>query len=440
MTLTAMANMSLAITDVVMMGWLGPMQLGAGAAISDLYSILFYLAAGVAAAGSPILASLIGAQSTQYLRGAFTEIILAAIGFGMLLLPIAWHSALLLEWLGMEVELLPDASRYAHWLSITLIPMLLSRVCIAWFSAIEKTHIILLGTVVSIPLNVVGNGMFMFGWFGAPALGMPGAGVSSFLVSMTLAAYLLVAVFRSRAFATAPAGKPTLRGIRDCLSTGLPIGVSSLAEVGVFLASTVIVVKFGAAAVAAHAVALRLSGLLYAFTLGISQAVTVRVALWRGGNDPSRLRFTVKTGFALSVLLGVVELIALWSFAEPIVGLVLGSGVDPVAFALSVSLVLMLAPLEAVTNVATVAIGALRGLGDTRVPMVYSLASLWGIGFPLALYLAFARELGAEGFWLGLLVGTVSIACLCVARVRRVFFRTRYDAGCEVPGAATDPT
>jgi multidrug resistance protein, MATE family len=420
LTLTALANMSLSITDVVMMGWLGPKQLGAGAAISDLYSILFYLAAGIAAAGSPILATMRGAHTTRYLRGAFAEIVLATLAFGLLLVPLAWHSALVPEWLGMEVELLPDATRYAHWLAMTLLPMLLVRVCISWFSAIEATHVVLVGTLVSIPLNILGNGMFMFGWFGAPILGMPGAGVSSFLIAVLLAIYLMVAVIRSRPYLEASACAPTAGGIRDCWATGLPIGISSLAELGVFLSSTVIIIKFGAAAVAAHAVALRLSGLLYAFTLGISQAVTVRVAHWRGTGDPDRVRVTARIGIGMAVVLGLIEWIMLWTFAQPIVELVLGSSVEPTVSSLAITLILILAPLEAISTVGTVAIGALRGVKDTRVPMYYSLYSLWGVGFPVALYLAFARNLGTEGFWIGLLVGTLCITVLCVARVLRI--------------------
>ncbi len=422
LTLTAMANMSLAITDVVMMGWIGALELGAGAAISDLYSILFYLAAGVAAAGAPILSSQFGGHSTARLRGTFAEVVIATLGFGLLLAPAVWHGAVVLELLGIEAKVLPDATRYAHWMALTMLPMLAVRACVSWFSAIERTHVVLIGTLITIPANIVGNGMFMFGWFGAPAMGMPGAGVSSFVIAVLLAAGLLTSVRRSAPYTSSPATDPSRRGIFDCWATGLPIGISSLAEVGVFLGATVVMVTFGAAAVAAHAVALRLSGVLYALTLGISQAVTVRVARWNGAGNDRKLRDTVYTATAFGAVICIADIVVVWYFADSIVAVVLGAEhAGSTAFALAVILVRVLAPIEGISALAGVAIGSLRGLKDTRVPMVYSLVGLWGVGAPIAIYLGFSRGLGATGIWLGLLLGVVAVAIPCITRALRVF-------------------
>ncbi len=422
LTLTAMANMSLAITDVIMMGWIGALQLGAGAAISDLYSILFYLAAGIASGGTPILSSLIGANHAVDLRRAFLDTLAATCLAGVLLAPVVWHGATVLGVLGIESAVLPDATRYAHWMAATLLPMLVVRTCVSWFSATQRTQLVLVATLCTIPLNIIGNGMFMFGWLGAPAMGMPGAGVSSFLVAIGLAAGLLVAVLRSGRWRAAGASGPSLRGIVDCWTTGLPIGVSSLAEYGVFLGSTVFMVTFGAAAVAAHAVAMRLSGVLFALSLGISQAATVRVAYWQGAGDGLRVRVTAATAMTIAGAICLFDCLLLWLFAEPIVSLFLvGEDAGSPAFVLAVVLVGILAPVEGIGAFSTVAIGALRGLKDTRTPMVHSLAGLWGVGVPVAIYLSLTRSLGATGIWWGLLAGSVVVTLLVVARSFRMF-------------------
>src|SRR5690606_6624174 len=165
LTLTALANMGVSITDVIMIGWLGPMLLGAGAAISDLYSIFYYLAAGIASAGAATLASAIGASNHERLRGMFTEVLIATLAAGAVLVPLVWHGAVVLAWLGIEAEVLPDAAGYAHWLAAAMLPMLVVRACIAWFSAVGRTTVVFAFTLSAIPLNVVANGVLMFGWF-----------------------------------------------------------------------------------------------------------------------------------------------------------------------------------------------------------------------------------------------------------------------------------
>lgn len=192
-------------------------------------------------------------------------------------------------------------------------------------------------------------------------------------------------------------------------------------RLGVYLMSTVIMVKFGAAAVAAHAVTLRLSGLVYAIPLGLSQAVTVRVAYWHGAGRNDRVRRSVRTGLALSLIVAVIYLIAIAALAGPVAQIFLGTG--PAA-SLAVVLLTILAVVEFFTAPGTVAFGALRGIKDTRVPMLFSLTCLWGLGFCAGMILGFSADAGASGFWLGLLLGSIAIAGLSLARVRRKF---QYD-------------
>ncbi len=429
LTLTALANMGVSITDVIMIGWLGPMLLGAGAAISDLYSIFYYLAAGIASAGAAILSSAIGASNHERLRGMFAEVLIATLAAGAVLVPLVWHGAVVLAWLGIEAEVLPDAAGYAHWLAAAMLPMLVVRACIAWFSAVGRTTVVFAFTLSAIPLNVVANGVLMFGWFGGPVLGMPGAGAASLLVALYLAGGLSLAVCRSEVFRRAPPGRPRARGIVECWSIGVPVGVSSLAELGVYLFSTVIVVAFGAAAVAAHAVVLRLSGVLYAFALGLSQAVTVRVARGAGTGSAEQVARLVGAALALACVIALVEWVALWIFADRIAALFIPAGSHAASTAaLAALLIGILAPVEAIGAIGTTAIGALRGVGDTRVPMAWSLAALWGVGFCVAMYLAFEREMGVAGYWIGLLAGTVVLSAACLVRMwRRLVPRGRHD-------------
>lgn len=416
LTLASLGSMSLAITDVVMMGWIGPMQLGAGAAVSDWYSIVFYLASGAAAAGAASLSSLIGAGRACRLRSVFIETLIATLVLGLLLSPLVWHAARLLGWLGIEESVLADASGYARWMTLALAPMLLFRVCQSYVSAAAHTRVVFMATVSAIPINIVGNGAFMFGWFGVSPMGMPGAGVSSFLVALFLAVVLVMAVLANDSFRQADPARPTMQGIRECLSTGIPIGVGNLAEYGVYLLSTVLMVGFGAVAVGAHAVALRLSGVLFAFPLGLSQAVTVRIALFAGAGQLQALEGVVRIAAVMGLVLCLVDVVVLYAFAEQIAGLFLDRGAATGgAMALAVTLLWILAPAEALSVAGTLAAAALRGLKDTRVPMLHSMFAHWGAGFPASICLGFGLGFGAVGYWTGLLVGA-SVGALLISR------------------------
>lgn len=168
-------------------------------------------------------------------------------------------------------------------MAITLLPMLGVAVWRQLLAAFADTRCIFRITLVTLALNAAGNYVFMFGKLGAPALGLAGAGLSSALCAIFMFGALSFHVLRNPAYSRYRLlkGRMTPDGSRlfELFRIGLPIGVSSLGEVGVYLLSTAVVAIFGASALAAHAVALRMAGVLYAFPPGLSQAATVRVGL-----------------------------------------------------------------------------------------------------------------------------------------------------------------
>lgn len=433
--LTALVNMGISLTDVLMMGWLGPTEMAAGAAVSDFYSVFFYLAAGVLAAVSPLVAQARGARTPREVRRATRQGFWAAL---LLSLPgalIVWHADRAMAWLGVAPQVVDTGAPYARMMALTLVPMLGVMVWRNFLAAHDRPRVIFLVTITALPLNALGNWLLMFGPGGLPALGLAGAGLSSALVATYMFAMLTLYVQRDRRLLRyhlfVRFHRADWARLREIFRIGTPIGISHLGEMGVFLLATVITGILGAEALAAHTVTLRMAGLLYAVPLGLTQAATIRVGYAVGAGRPEAVGLTTRTVLILALAVGLLYLVLLGAARPYIPGLFLDAGATPASVLSTATLLLgLLALMMPVDGLGTVACGVLRGHKDTQVPMLISLAAFWGVGFTGGLWLAFPAGLGVYGIWLGLTAGTVVMAAGTLARL---WWRTRLPAAVAAP-------
>lgn len=421
LALTALVNMGMSITDVMMMGMLGSVAVAAGAVASDLYSIVFYVCSGVTAALSPIVSAARGAHEHRVIRRATQQAFWAA---GLLALPGALAIAIaprLLGAIGVAGEVVAGAKGYAAMMALTLVPMLGIAVWRQFLASFASTQAILRIVPVTLGLNALGNYAFMFGNLGMPRLELAGAGLSSALCALFMFAMLTRHVLRDALFARyrllLGAWRPDWPRLAELFRLGLPIGVSGLGEVGVYLLSTTVVGIFGTSALAAHAVALRMAGVLYALPLGLSQAATVRVALAAGAHDAKGQRRAAQVAVAMAAIAGAAVLPLIVYARHDIASLFVRGGGAEIAVA-AAALLVVLAYMQVFEYVGTVAAGVLRGVRDTRAPMWLAVASFWGVGAMLGVGLGFGRRLEVEGVWLGLAAGAVAFSVLLLARLR----------------------
>jgi MATE family multidrug resistance protein len=426
--LASLVNMGMAITDVVMMGWIGPMALAAGAVASDFYSLVFYLCAGVTGAVSAIVSHARGAGQHRLIRRTIQQGFWAA---AILALPGAlaiWQAPKFLALIGVQQEVVSAAGEYAAMMAITLVPMLGVAVWRQLLAAFADTRSVFRVTLVTLALNAAGNYVFMFGKLGAPALGLAGAGLSSALCALFMFGALSLYALRhpdySRYRLLKGRMKPDWTRLLELFRLGLPIGVSSLGEVGVYLLSTAVIGIFGASALAAHAVALRMAGVLYAFPLGLSQAATVRVGLASGAGDPAARSRAVRTALGAALAAGLLVLLIVVPARELIATLFIkGNGAAHTIIEHAAILLLVLAAMQVFEYVGTVANGVLRGLKDTRVPMLISVGSFWGVAMGVGIGLAFGLQQQALGIWIGLGCGAIAFSTLVAARLHHHGFR-----------------
>ncbi len=412
---TMIAQMLMGVTDTVMLGWLGAAPLAASVLGTQIFLILLLTGSGFAQAVVPLAAHALGAGDTTVLRRAVRMGFWVSTAFTLLVFPVMWFAEPILLALGQEPELARMADRYLSIAKWSFLPNLFIMVLRSYFGVVEKAHIVLMTTLMAALVNGLLNYALIFGNWGAPALGIEGAAYAS-LGSALLSMGLLLA-FTNWHPALAPHAilgrfwRSDWVAFRDVLKVGWPIGVSILAEFGLFSMSAIMMGWFGTIPLAAHGIVMQVISIAFMVPLGLSQVATIRLGLAKGRKNPAEVTMAgravliIGIGFALGTSLLLVGL------AAPLLSFFLDfkTGDAAAILTFAIPLLTVAAAFQLVDTLQVLAAGLLRGLKDTRVPMQFALFSYWAIGIPAAYLLSQYTGLGAIGIWLGLALGlTVS--------------------------------
>jgi len=414
--------MGMSFTDVIMIGWLGTTELAASAATSDFHSFFFYIAAGVITATSIFISHARGKNSSSNVRSIVQQGILIAVICSIPASFIIFNATFFLSLIGVEQQIITAAIPYAQTLCLAFLPMMLMTVMQQFIAAHDKTRIILLVTMAGLPLNALGNYLLLFGNFGFPELKLAGAGIATTLTASFMFLCLFIYTFINkdlksyRAFSKFDFGSTSQ--LKDIVGTGIPIGISNIGEMGVFLASTITIGIFGAETLAAHTIALRLAGLFYAFPLGLSQAGAIRCGYLIACNDLEKLKSAIVSIVSLSLFIGLSFMFTIWLYSYEIASLFLSSSESSQQVLITAAgFLFILGIIQPFDSLATVTAGILRGMKDTRVPMFFSISSYWLLGFSSGLVLSFVFNLGGSGIWMGLAIGASVFGILTAARL-----------------------
>jgi multidrug resistance protein, MATE family len=299
-----------------------------------------------------------------------------------------------------------------------LVPMLGVVLYRTILTAAGRPRVFLKVTLAMLPLNAVGNLALIHGFGPIPAYGPTGAGLSTLLVALASLAALVAIAGRAAPRSRTPVNAAGWKDLATVLRIGLPIGVATVAELGIFLGATLYAATLSAAKVAAHSLTLRLAGLVYAVPAALLQAAMVHIARADAQGDPDHSRTVVRSALWLTGASGTLLFVGLCAAAMPLSQTFFDPTAMGVAAAsLSIGLIVLLGVMELVGNPGLGAAGILRGRKDTRVPMIYTLAGHWLVGAPLALWLSDAWALGITGVWAGLAIGTAATSALMLSRL-----------------------
>jgi len=415
-----LAQLAVGFTDTVMLGWYQVETLAAGVIASSYFFVFFIAASGFSNAVLPMVAksAAIG-DETQIRRVTRMGLWLSAL-WAVILMPFMWWSGPILRILGQTPEIADLAQDYLRIAGWGLIPSLLVMVMKSYLSALERTQVVLWVTILGALANGVANWLLIFGNWGFPELGIRGAALASLvlyvLMLVGLCVYAVLSLPQHELFRRF--WRPDWEAFASVYRLGWPIGITLLAEVGLFAASAIMMGWLGTLPLAAHGIALQLATATFMVHIGLSQAATVRSGRAFGARDVGDLLRGAQVAMALSLATVLCTVILFLALPELLMGLFLDPD-DPnraQIIAIGVGLLAVAALFQLADGSQVVVMGLLRGVQDTKSPMVIAALSYWGIGLPAGYVFGFIVGWGAVGIWIGLVLGLTFAAVLMLWR------------------------
>ncbi|MET4129890.1 MATE family efflux transporter [Roseovarius sp. MBR-6] len=403
------AQFAITLTDAIMLGWYSVEALAAEVLGGTLFFVLFIMGSGFAWAVMPMVASAAAAGEGAQVRRVTRMGLWASALFGLLTLPAMLGSRAVFGWLGQEPATSALAADYLSIAGWGILPALMVMVLKSYLAALERTGVVLWVTLAAVALNIVINYALIFGNFGLPEMGVKGAAVASLLVN--LASMVVLAIYVTRATPEHALFQRFWRPDREAFGRvfrlGWPIGLTNLAEVGLFAASSVMMGWLGTLPLAAHGIGLQVTSVMFMVHVGLSNVATVRAGQAQGRGDVQGLRDGAKVVLAVSATVALFTVIMFLTMPQVLIGLFLAPDEPDRAAVIGIGVTLLAAAalFQLVDAAQVMALGLLRGVQDTRVPMVIAGLSYWAVGVPVSYLLGFTFGLGGPGIWLGLAAG-----------------------------------
>lgn len=420
-----LAQFMLAVTDTIMLGWYGVVDLAAGVLGAALFFAVFTFGSGFANAVMPMVATAASSGQETEVRRATRMGLWLSIAFGLVALPLFWFSGTVLTGLGQPEDVIPLAEAYMRLLGFSLVPALIVMVLKNYLAALGRTQVAFWITVGAVFLNVGLNWMFIFGNFGMPEMGVRGAAIATIVVNLAtagaLALYCALQPALKRYTLFQRFWRPDWQAMGQVWRLGWPIGVALVAETALFSAATVMVGWIGTHELAAHGIALEITAMLFMVHLGFSNAATVLVGRARGQRDQDALRMGAKVAVAVSMAFATATMVLYIASGPFLVGLFLSPDEPARAaiIAIGASFLIVAAVFQLADGAQVMAMGLLRGVQDTRGPMLIAAFSYWAVGLPASYVFGIAMGWGGEGVWAGLVVGLSVAALLLMLRFWR---------------------
>ncbi|WP_407175628.1 MATE family efflux transporter [Bradyrhizobium sp. STM 3562] len=438
MVLTHLGQIAMMTTDLALIGRLGAEAVAAAALAGRVYSIGIAFGVGLLAVTATLAAQAFGSENPGLIRRLLRMGLWAALLLSLPIMLVALHGEKILLALGQG----PDAARlgqqYLFGLAWGVAPALCFLALRSFMGAVNRPKSAFWITLAAIPVNALLVYLLTYGKLGVPRLELFGAGLATTLVNFaTFFAGLWLATM-CRPFRDyhilAHLWRFDWPSMQQIIVLGTPISIAFLIEYGLSSAAALLAGLIGTAALAAHQIAFQVSAILFMIPTGISMAAAVRVAHALGRNDGPGVK---RAGLA-AILLGAVSVailtlavvVARFEIAEFFLGEAGGDTDSTVK--LAARLLLVGASSFVAAAVYSIAAGTLRGLKDTRLPLLLSIVAYWPIGFSLSYLLGLEVGLGAIGIWIGLSIGRTVCATLLVLRFHllasRLGFQSRYMA------------
>lgn len=404
--LSMLGQVMTGVADSVMIGQTGATPLAAASLANVVFILLLTFGIGVSYAITPLVAEADGRkdkhQVIESLRHGFfinlvTGCILVLIGFAM---------TPTLYFLNQPVDVVDLTIPYLQIILISIFPTMVFQTFRQFGEGLHRTRMAMIIVITSNLVNIFLNYVLIYGKLGFPALGLNGAGWATLIARTLMGAWMMLYIYYGKSFTGYrpgfELGNYSRKLINRMLHIGIPAGIQFIFEVSAFGFSAVMMGWLGTTALAAHQIAINLATISYMMTSGLGSAATIRVGSYLGQKNVAMLRRAGYTlmgmGAVLMTFWGIVFIVARYQLPTLYID-------DRAVIAMAGPLLIVAGLFQLSDGMQVVCIGALRGIQDVKIPSLLIFVAYWIIGLPLGYVLGFHLDYGANGIWIGLLIG-----------------------------------
>ena len=402
--------------DIIAMGQLGTHELAAGSLAARYFQPFFFMGMGLMLAVGPLVAQGLGGNDDRLVRRALRQGLFLAVAVGLVfILPIATGRTVLI-WLGQDPDILVYADGFLLWLAVGIPFVFIYFVARQYVISHQQPIPQVVAAALGLGANIIANHILINGTGPFPALGLNGIALSTSVIYLLMGGGLLIYISLSPTYrASAPFHRIWVMDWHitwRMLKIGTPIGLTIVAETGMFIAAALMIGLFGTAPLAASAIANQIAAVAFMVPLALGQASTVRVGHFAGANDRNNIGRAAWAAMIAALALTCVTALFIALFPVPLIELFLGAAdrLTKDVISLAIPLVMVTALFQTVDGAQVIGISVLRGLNDTKWPALLSVSSFWGIGVISGALFAFYLDGGPVGLWFGLLIGLTTAA------------------------------
>jgi MATE family multidrug resistance protein len=399
-----------------MVGPLGPEAIAAVGLGSGIFTAIAVFGMGLLLGLDTLVSQAFGAKQLDECRAWLRQGLGLAVLASPLILALSAVATWSLDRWGLNPAILALTRPYLAVVTVSTVPLLLYAALRRYLLGIHHTRPIMFALVSANAINAGANYVFVYGLAGIPAMGVTGSAVATTIARVYMAIVLWLAVRQvhraNPITATRPPQWLELSRLATLARLGLPAALQVTLEVGAFTFATALAARLDAVSSAAHQIAMNIASVAYMVPLGLCSAAAVRVGHAVGARDLPRAVRAGWTAIGLSTVVMAGVGVMLWLMPTILLGPFTR---DPGVVALGARLLLLAAAFQIFDAVQTVAIGALRGIGDTFAPMLIGLVGHWLVGLPVGYVLCFVFARGVLGLWVGFLAGLVVVATILIA-------------------------
>jgi multidrug resistance protein, MATE family len=406
LALAELSWMTMGIVDTVMAGPLGAAAVGAGGLAGTVSYPLAVTATGLLLGMDTLVAQAFGGKEIQDCRRTLVNGLWLAAGLAPLLIVVMLAGLWIVEASGPNPDVMELFRPFYRALLWGIPALLLFTALRRYLQAVDVVKPVTFAMISANVINFVGNWMLMYGHWGAPPMGLTGSGWSTSIARWYMALVLVVAVVWKGKNDTLQKTMvyPTWPRVRRLIGLGLPAAGQIGFEGGVWAILSVLAARLDAASLAAHSITCQIVATTYMVPLGVSSAAAVRVGQAVGRRDANGAATAGWAALLLSSLFMGAAAVVFWTVPRFVVGRFIE---DAAVIAVGAALLKLGAIFELFDGLQATATGALRGLGDTKAPMIAHMAGYWVVGLPTSYWLCFRAGWGVRGIWVGLTAALV---------------------------------